>query len=311
MRLKSLALTTAFIGSIYAANAATTVGITYPVPADITDKSLPQFDSTTSIFNQISSRLQLPQNPTIVSIGTDTGRIASFFAQQHPNAQIISLAFNNDLMTFAQQHYQTPQVTFRQGDITQPQTSLNGQADLVFCSWLTPQIPQNQQRATLENIRTTLKNNGSVAVIAPMKGSTFSQALNAVASQPQWRKQFQGTKSDTAFFTPVEYSNLMKSAGFSNIQTETTAYQTQFPTRDDLRNFVFTSASRYLSHLDQTQTQQFVDAVTDEYIRRASAPSTGPIPFQVDLLVATGQNTGGQGSTGQASSRQGSTGQRS
>ena len=290
MRLKSLALTTAFVGSIIAANAATTIGTTYPVPANITDKSIPQFGSSTNFFSQMTSRFQMPENPTIVSFSMDPGRTASFLAQQNPNSQIISIFFNNDFRKFAKKNYQTPRVTFRQGDFTQPQKSLRGQADMVFSSWMTNLIPQNSQRATLENMRQTLKDGGFIAIITPMQGSMFTQAINTVASQAKWKNMFQGQNNSGTFFTPSEYSSMMKSAGFTNIQTESATYTTQFPTRNDLRNFVYTAVGNFLPSLNKTQRKEFINEVTDEYMRSTSTTGNAPIPFSADLMLATGQN---------------------
>jgi trans-aconitate methyltransferase len=262
---------------------------TAKIDPEIGEKSKPEHDSTKKFFHRIRQDVTFPSHPTIILMGWDTGKTSEFIAEEVKDAKIINFTLSKEIRDFAVENHSHTRVQPRHGNIMMPQKDLEDSADFIYSSWVVGFIPQHKQVDSLKHMRQMLKNNGTCAVLFPMKGSQFAMAIDIVADKPVWKSKFRRLPIMRRItYTPQEYAQLMKIAGYKDVNAEKYEYARDFKNREELETFVHTGISRYLPYLSQSEAKKFIVEIADEYISTVSPKSNSNIPYRVDMLLAVG-----------------------
>ena len=112
-------------------------------------------------------------------------------------------------------HGDATNLTFVEGDAER--LSFDQQFDLVT-SFTCLQWVKDQQGA-LSGIYRSLKPGGALLVTYPMEGM-LTDAIAHTRNSSRWKRYFENYIPKTTFYTPAQYDNMLRSAGFVNRKVE-------------------------------------------------------------------------------------------
>ena len=108
----------------------------------------------------------LPPDPAdrVIDVGCGSGIVSSFLAQN--GSEVLGIDANPDAIAFAREHFQRPNLTFREGLVDEEFQS-GGPIDKIYCLELIEHVYEEQARAMLEHFARILRPGGAVYMTTP------------------------------------------------------------------------------------------------------------------------------------------------
>lgn len=165
----------------------------------------------------------LPANPTIMDIGSGSGRDAKIFTQH--GAKVLGIDYSSELISIAKSH--APDAVFKFMDIRN--LNLPGQHfDGIWAACTLAHIPKAELPAVLLKIHSLLKSNGHF-YLALKKGQ--GEGLEADT-------RYEGNPSKFwAYYQEPELKKLLKEAGFKILIFDTVEKKHEYHSHDAFRVF--------------------------------------------------------------------------
>lgn len=167
-------------------------------PAEYDKQSVLQYKTAMKMLEDLT----LDGHEEILDVGCGSGKISAELARRVPEGNVIGLDRNESMIQFANDKYRTDNLSFECQDIVT--MSYDRCFDAVVSFWTLSWVPMEHQATALENISNSLKENGRLLLMYPMRHDAYD-VVDLVIQKPEWRDFFVNYPPPRQFITEEYY----------------------------------------------------------------------------------------------------------
>jgi trans-aconitate 2-methyltransferase len=218
-----------------------------------------------AMAQEVLSLLRLGGSERVLDVGCGNGRVTAEIADRVQQGSIVGIDPSNEMVAFAAQHFNRPNVHYEVGDARQ--LRFKSEFDLVVSFNALHWIREVEQGHALRSIRAALRPSGLAQLRLVPKGQR--QSLEDVTEETRrsarWSPYFDGFHDPYLHLTPEQYATLAEDNGFRVQSLNTSDHAWNFGSRAGFVAFgavTFVEWSKYIPELERLE---FVEDVLDRY----------------------------------------------
>ena len=220
---------------------------------------------------ELIKKLKLQGNEHILDIGCGDGKVTKLISECVPDGKVIGIDSSKDMVEFASSKFPESKynnLKFINMDATQ--IEFNKYFEVVFSNaalhWIKDHYP------VLKGIYRALRPNGKVIVQMGGKGNANSvvEILHEMMEHNKWKEYFKDFSFPYGFYSPEEYKKWLIKAGFKVIRIELIKKDRIHNSIDEFKGWIRTQWLPYTSRIPESQREEYIDMVTNEFNRRYS-----------------------------------------
>lgn len=219
----------------------------------------------------------------VLDVGCGDGKITAGIAANIPAGTVKGIDISPSMIKFAQTTYENgehPNLSFELGDAQ----NIGGYGSVdVIVAFTSLQWLENHE-AFLDGAGHILQPHGILAVTMPMGlPSALKQAVDEIASQPQWSPYFEGFSTGWNFVSDISYGQMLSDRHFDVIRLSVEPQKDVFPSRQAFQGFI-SQWFPYLRPLPQDLKQTFMTLVIDRFLELETPFPNEEVHFKVRRL---------------------------
>ena len=234
---------------------------------------------------ELLAKAHLTGNESVLDIGCGDGEITALIAGKARHGRVVGIDSSADMIALAQQHFPSkayPNLSFALKDARE--IDFNSEFDLIFSNaclhWVTDHFP------VLQKIRQSLKPSGHILFQMGGKGNAehIIEVMELVIEQEKWRAFFNDFKFPYGFCSPDGYRDWLTKLGFTSIRAELVTKDMIHENGDNLAAWIRTTWIPYTQRVPESQREEFIRTIVEEFIRKHPADSEGRIHLRMKRL---------------------------
>jgi trans-aconitate 2-methyltransferase len=231
---------------------------------------------------ELLARIPLRGDERVLDIGCGDGKITALIAQKLVRGRVIGIDLSAEMIEFARSRFadHQPNLQFLQMDAQR--IDLAEKFDLVFSNAALHWAPD--QRAVLRGASAVMEAGASLIISCGGRGNAqlVSDVIHTLTERPQWRQWFDGWQWTYWFHSADEYRPWLIEAGLTPRRVELVNKQMVHAGVEQFAGWLRTTWFPYTDRVPEDQREQFVQAITQEYLTRRPPDSDGAV--HVDMV---------------------------
>jgi len=232
---------------------------------------------------ELLDKLHLRGNETILDIGSGDGELTAQIASRVPEGRVVGIDNSAEMIELSRANFPAeryPNLSFMIKDATELDFDL--EFDVIFSNatlhWILDHSP------VIQGISRGLKAPGKVILQMGGKGNAAGviHSLDAIIREPQWAQYFIGFQFPYKFYSPDEYTGLLKDAGLIPQRVELIYKDMAHPGADSFAAWIRTTWLPYTQRVHESIRERFVQEIAKRYVAGCPIDSDGYI--HVDML---------------------------
>lgn len=199
-------------------------------------------------------------NETVLDIGSGNGRLTEVIAKRVPQGRVIGIDLSEEMVEFAHKNYQAKNLHFIKSDVVTME--YQEQFDVVVSFWTLSWV--NQQASALKNIVKSLKENGRMLLMYPMRHDVYDVIDNMIKRSP-WNEYSLDTMQPRPFISEEKYRQLLKDL-LGNLFVEKMKLEYLFKDRNEM----MLSIQSWCPYIDKFQNENerkfFIEELIDNHL---------------------------------------------
>ncbi|HOV98276.1 MAG TPA: methyltransferase domain-containing protein [Bacteroidota bacterium] len=225
---------------------------------------------------ELLKKLHLHGGESVLDIGSGDGKVTALIAEQVPRGFVLGIDSSYEMVKLAQTKFPNSLVRnlhFEQHDIRS--FSMKEKFDVAFSNatlhWIIDQQP------VLTNIHRALRPNGRMLVQMGGSGNAalVVEALDNVCAMSRWNLFFKDFLFPYGFYLPEQYRTWLHEAGFIDIRVELIPKRMVFRDETGFKGWFRSTWLPYLERIPAEQKEEFIEDVTNEYIKLSPPTDNG------------------------------------
>jgi trans-aconitate methyltransferase len=245
-------------------------------PSDYDNQSVLQYRTAMSMLENFSFN----GNERVLDIGCGSGKISREISTRVSLGSVLGLDRNEEMIKFADETYTSKNLSFVCQDVTK--ISYRNQFDVVVSFWTLSWVPMEFQITALNNIIQSLKENGRLLLMYPMKHDAYD-TVEQVIKKPEWKEYFIEYSQPREFITEEKY----RSEIIDNLSLNLNVKRKEIPCHYENDKEMRDSINCWLSHVDRIPEklkEAFLFDVAESY--KLVHGTTEPIMYYSTLEIA-------------------------
>jgi trans-aconitate 2-methyltransferase len=234
---------------------------------------------------ELLAKAHLTGSESIMDIGCGDGEITASIADKAKQGRVIGIDSSSDMIALAQQRFPSttyPNLSFIVKDARE--IDFNSEFDLIFSNaclhWVTDHFP------VLTRIRKSLTPSGQILFQMGGKDNAamIIDIIEDIIKQRRWAKFFDDFSFPYGFCSPDEYRDWLTRLGFRSIRAELITKDMVHENGDKLAAWIRTTWIPYTQRIPESQREEFIRAIVEEFIRKHPADAEGRIHLEMKRL---------------------------
>jgi trans-aconitate 2-methyltransferase len=234
---------------------------------------------------ELLAKAHLKGNEYVMDIGCGDGEITALIAGKVSRGRVVGLDSSAGMIELARQRFPSkahPNLSFTLKDARD--IDFDREFDLIFSNaclhWITDHFP------VLTQIKKSLKPSGQILFQMGGKenAAMIIDAIEDIIKQRRWAKFFDDFSFPYGFCSPDEYRDWLTRLGFRSIRAELITKDMIHENSDKLAAWIRTTWIPYTQRVPESQREEFIRTIVEEFIRKHPADSEGRIHLEMKRL---------------------------
>ncbi|KTD03804.1 methyltransferase [Legionella geestiana] len=225
--------------------------------------------------------LTLSGNEKILDLGCGTGKITHQIAESRvQGGRIHGIDINADMISFASANYSLDNLSFECNDVLN--IDHENEFDVAVSFWTMSWIPLEDQRKAIENIIRSLKDDGHMFLMYPLKHDAYL-VVEEVVHRPDWADFFRDYPMPRTFISEDEYQCIVDEIPME-ISIRKTELECRYISDDEMKQ----SINCWLGHVDILPTQALKDKFLSDVVSayKMHRNTTEPVMYYSTLEIS-------------------------
>ncbi len=243
----------------------------------------------------VLAQMKLPSDARVLDVGCGDGRITREIARLVPQGRVLGIDASADMITLARESFpETANLSFECMDARR--IVLPEKFDVVFSNaalhWF------REHDAFLSGLRACLNPGARLVFSFAGKGNAgeMVKALFGTIRREKWRTYFQREdftpeKLPYAFFSPEEYSEILRRNGFEPESVELVHRVMRQAGRPGLAGWFRTTWMPFTGHVPEALREEFIAEVVETYATMHPEEADGSLLVDMYALVVRARRT--------------------
>jgi len=239
---------------------------------------------------EVLARLELAGSEAVLDVGCGNGKITAEIARRVPRGSVLGVDPSRDMVAFATQQYTStdrPNLRFAVGDVCT--LGLPPEFDLIVSFNALHWVPD--QEAALRSLRQALRPDGRALLRFVPEGprKCLEDVIEEVRTAARWAGHFADFQKPYIHLAPDSFARLAESCGFRVVRMNMEEKAWDFGSREAVHAFCRVTFAEWTRRLPETEWDEFIEAVLDEYqiVASASAADANTFKFfQLEIVLA-------------------------
>lgn len=216
-----------------------------------------------AIATEQLSRVTLGATDRVLDVGCGNGKITAAIAARIPAGSVLGVDASRNMIDFAQEHYQAPNLKFQVEDARH--LPFRHEFDQIVSFNAIHWIPE--QDAVLRGIHAALKPTGQALLRFVPEGprQCIEDVIEAVCQLPQWAAYFKQHSAPYYHPTPDAYRSLAEQNGFEVVRLQVEDKSWDFGTRQGFFAYCQVTLAEWTRFLPESAWAAFITDVLDRY----------------------------------------------
>lgn len=234
---------------------------------------------------ELIKNLDLRGNETVLDIGCGDGKVTAEIASHVPYGSVLGIDSSADMIRTAQSGFGKPEFTnlcFQVADASE--LPFENQFDIVFSNaalhWVRNHLP------VLKGIFGSLRNGGRILLQMGGEGNAAAiiSVVNRMIATAKWGKYFENFEFPYGFHHPKDYNIWLDEAGFQSADARLVSKDMRYDNRAGLSGWIRTTWLPYTQRIPEHIRNEFINELTDSYIRKYPTDNEGKIVIKMVRL---------------------------
>jgi trans-aconitate 2-methyltransferase len=234
---------------------------------------------------ELLAKAHLKSDESVLDIGCGDGEITALIAGKVNRGRVVGLDSSTGMIELANQRFPSkayPNLSFVLKDARD--IDFDREFDLIFSNaclhWITDHPP------VLTRIRKSLTPSGQILFQMGGKDNAamIIDTIEDIIKQRRWAKFFNDFSFPYGFCSPDEYRDWLTRLRFRSIRAELITKDMVHENGDKLAAWIRTTWLPYTQRVPESQREEFIRAIVEEFIRKHPADAEGRIHLQMKRL---------------------------
>lgn len=216
-----------------------------------------------SMAAEVLALLTLRGDERVLDIGCGDGRVTAEIASRVPRGSVVGVDASQDMVTFASQHAQRPNLRFQVANAKS--LPFRDEFDLLVSFNALHWLPD--PAGPLRCIREALRASGAaqLRLVPDGERKSLEMVLEETRKSPRWQKYFQNFADPYLHVTPEQYAQVAEQCGLRVESVRVAAKRWDFQTRATFFAFGQVTFVEWSRWVPEEEKSAFIDDVLGRY----------------------------------------------